>query len=78
MPFNKFESHAPIAAYPYRPRSLSISRERVQHEAGKVHILRGYRYTQAAENKLESLGVLRLNTGSGAFEKETFEAFVFK
>ena len=67
--FNDGEGHTPITAYFYRPRSFSASRQRMEHEPWKAHILGHSGYVQATEDKLKSFSVLRLDACLGAFKK---------
>ncbi len=50
----------------------------MQHKTGKAHVLGNNRHIQAAEDKSQSFGVLRLNARLGAFQEEAFKTFVFE
>ena len=50
----------------------------MQHEARETHVLWHNRYIQAAEDKLQSLSMLRLNACLGPFKEKALKAFVFE
>lgn len=76
VPLDKPESDTPITADSHRPLAFAIARKWMQYQPGQIHIVGANRNIKAAKYEPQPLGVLRLNPGLRAFEKEPLQAFM--
>jgi len=76
VPFKKPESDTPVPTDSHCPLPSTISSKRVQNQPGEVHIIRADRDIKATKYEPQPLGMLRLNPGFRAFEKEPLDALM--
>lgn len=74
----KLECYSPISAYPNRPHATAPACKFVQVQAGKIHILWGYRSVKSRQYEPQSRGVCRLDPGLATAQKEAFQSLVFE
>ena len=76
VPLDKPEGDTPITTDSHRPLAFAIARKRVQYQPGQIHIAGANRNVKAAKYEPQPLGVLRLNPGLRALEKEPLQALM--